>query len=468
MGSEHPDFHALATLCSKIGSGATPRGGSNVYLQRGEIAFIRSQNVLNNSFSSAGLVYIEDEAADKLNNVVVEEEDVLLNITGDSVARCCQVDNKILPARVNQHVAIIRPLKSELHPRYLRYYLVSPYMQNLMLGLAASGATRNALTKGMIESFQIPVPSLPRQKSIAHILGTLDDKIELNRKMNETLEGMAQALFKSWFVDFDPVIDNALAVGSPIPEPFQKRSAARKALGKKRKPLPKEIQEQFPDRFMFNEEMGWVPEGWSVAELPKVIDFLEGPGIRNWQYTDDDNGIKFINIRCIQNGDLNLTTANKITREEALGKYSHFQLATDDIVISTSGTLGRYAFVREAHLPLSLNTSVIRFRPIEGKSTLHYIAGYVDTQLQWELETRASGSVQRNFGPVHLKQIRMLLPPINVLSDHNSIVQSIFNKRKQNLTEIDNLRQLRDTLLPKLLSGELRIPNAEKMIQEAL
>lgn len=167
----------LESLCVKIGSGATPRGGSGVYLESGGISLIRSQNVLNNSFSTEGLVFIDQEAARKLDNVAVEKDDVLLNITGDSVARCCQVDNDILPARVNQHVAIIRPIPEKLDAKYLRYFLVSPYMQSVMLSLAGAGATRNALTKGMIEGFDIPMQPMKIQHAIAHILGTLDDNL---------------------------------------------------------------------------------------------------------------------------------------------------------------------------------------------------------------------------------------------------------------------------------------------------
>ncbi|MBT3210745.1 MAG: restriction endonuclease subunit S, partial [Planctomycetaceae bacterium] len=198
MGSEWKEV-LLKDVCSKIGSGATPRGGNSVYLSEGEFSLIRSQNVRNDFFDHNGLAFIEKCHADKLSNVTVEEKDVLLNITGDSVARCCQVDPSVLPARVNQHVAIIRPTSTILYAQFLRYYFVSPTMQNEMLSKAGIGATRNALTKGMIENFEIPLPPFSEQKTIAHILGSLDDKIELNRRMNATLEGMVQALFKSWF-----------------------------------------------------------------------------------------------------------------------------------------------------------------------------------------------------------------------------------------------------------------------------
>ncbi len=198
----------LGEACTKIGSGATPRGGSEVYLETGPFALIRSQNIHNDGFHHDGLAYISEEQARELSNVEVLRDDVLLNITGDSVARVCQVDNGVLPARVNQHVAIVRPDRDRLDPRFLRYFLVSPDMQSKLLSWAGSGGTRNALTKSMIESFDVYAPEdTAEQRAIAHILGTLDDKIELNRQMSETLEAMARALFKSWFVEFNGTAD---------------------------------------------------------------------------------------------------------------------------------------------------------------------------------------------------------------------------------------------------------------------
>ena len=195
----------LGDVCTKIGSGATPRGGKEVYLPEGAFSLIRSQNVYNDGFHREGLAFITEHHANELQGVEVLEDDVLLNITGDSVARVCQVAPDVLPARVNQHVSIVRPDSRVLDARYLRYYLVSSELQNTLLSWAGSGATRNALTKGMIESLTMPLPPLPEQRAIAHVLGTLDDKIELNRRMCETLEAMARALFQSWFVDFEPV-----------------------------------------------------------------------------------------------------------------------------------------------------------------------------------------------------------------------------------------------------------------------
>ena len=159
---------SLGEVCTKIGSGATPRGGKEVYLKDGPYALIRSQNVYNHRFNHDGLAFINQHQATELNNVEVFADDVLLNITGDSVARACQVAPDVLPARVNQHVAIIRPDPHKLSPHFLRYFLVCPEIQAMLLSWAGSGGTRNALTKGMIESFDVQAPmDVDEQRAIA-------------------------------------------------------------------------------------------------------------------------------------------------------------------------------------------------------------------------------------------------------------------------------------------------------------
>ena len=191
----------LGDICTKIGSGSTPKGGSSVYQKRG-ISFIRSQNVYNLAFDISGLVFVNEQAAERLNGVTLEENDVLLNITGDSVARTCMVPKSLLPARVNQHVAIVRPSKEKLDPFFLMYYLASPFMQSYMLNLAVGkGASRNAMTKEMIENFEIPCPHIDIQKKIINVLRSYDNLIMNNQKQIKLLEEAAQRLYKEWFVD---------------------------------------------------------------------------------------------------------------------------------------------------------------------------------------------------------------------------------------------------------------------------
>lgn len=174
----------MIEICDKVGSGATPRGGKEAYCEEG-ISLVRSQNVLDFNFSKDGLVFINDEQAQKLANVEVHSGDILLNITGDSVARACTMDDKYLPARVNQHVAIIRGNADKVLNNYILYYL--HWRKEYLLQLAAAGATRKALTKGMIEQLEIDLPSLDNQKKTVAILDSLQNKIQINQKINDNL-----------------------------------------------------------------------------------------------------------------------------------------------------------------------------------------------------------------------------------------------------------------------------------------
>lgn len=191
----------LGPLCQKIGSGITPRGGDKAYIPEG-IKLIRSQNVYNLRFYPRGLVCITNAQAEKMSGVEVKKHDVLLNITGDSVARCCIAPDDLLPARVNQHVTIIRPTPDSLNPNFLAYFLTTPNMQNKMLSLAGSGGTRKALTKAMIEDFMIPLPPAATQTRILDVLKPYSDAIFNNERRIELLERSARLLFEEWFVHF--------------------------------------------------------------------------------------------------------------------------------------------------------------------------------------------------------------------------------------------------------------------------
>ena len=147
----------LQKICSKIGSGATPKGGKTAYIDKG-ISLIRSTNVFDFRFEYSDLAHINQNQADALANVTVEPNDVLFNITGVSVARCCMVPDDVLPARVNQHVMIVRPIKGENMSYYIMFTLCSTDNKAKLLGIGQSGSTREAINKQELESFEIPLP----------------------------------------------------------------------------------------------------------------------------------------------------------------------------------------------------------------------------------------------------------------------------------------------------------------------
>lgn len=405
----------LGDHCQKIGSGATPRGGKEAYLDEGPFSLIRSQNVLNERFSFGGLAYISQEQADKLSNVEVLENDVLLNITGDSVARACQVDPVVLPARVNQHVAIVRPQPDVIDPRFLRYFLVSPEMQAHMLGLAASGATRNALTKGMIENFKVPNMALSEQRAIAATLGALDDKIDLNRRMNETLEAMARALFKDWFVDFGPT--RAKMEGR---EPY----------------LAQEIWDLFPDKL---DDEG-KPEGWETKSLSDCLNRLKVGNLYDQKTVFPVGHVPVLDqgksgIIGFHNNEPNIKASPQhrvsiFANHTCLQRLIDFDFSTIQNVIP---------FVGE-----NLPTEWVHYASL-GKQKFEEYRGHWPSFV------------------VH----KAVVPTGELAIEFTKFVDPALLKMSTNQRENETLTQIRDLLLPKLMSGEIRVTDAEQVVQEA-
>ena len=191
--------HRLSKLTLKIGSGATPRGGRESYVNEG-IALIRSMNVYDGKFIFKDLAYLTNVQAEKLNNVIVESDDVLLNITGASVSRCCIVPQIILPARVNQHVSIIRCKKHLLSPIFLNQLLITSEFKSLLQKIGeSSGATRQAITKNQIEELTIPLPPLSLQNEFADFVAQVDKSQLAIQKSLEELETLKKSLMQEYF-----------------------------------------------------------------------------------------------------------------------------------------------------------------------------------------------------------------------------------------------------------------------------
>ena len=343
------------------------------------------------SFSMNGLVFISEEQANHLSNVEVQEGDVLLNITGDSVARVCQVPNKVLPSRVNQHVAILRPDRGQLLPEYLKYYLLDPRFKKIMLGMSSVGGTRNALTKSMIEDFEITAPDLSTQVRIATILSKLDDKIELNRKTNATLEAIAKDIFKEWFVDF-------------------------------RYPgATSEIQDS---------ELGPIPKGWRVGKLGDILGFKNG---KSSPERDDAY-------------DYPVFGANGI-----IGCANIYNSTEKNLVIGRVGS-----FCGSVYLPLSkiwVTDNAIMAKPRNEKSIIFCFILLKIIQLN----TYRTGSGQPLLNQNILSNIETLIPPFYLIGAYEKVTLPLFEQIVLNNQQAATLSITRDTILPKLISGDLKV-----------
>lgn len=451
----------LGDACTKIGSGATPRGGGAVYFDAGPIAFIRSQNIYNEGFSIDGMVYLDEKLAQGLANVQVEDLDVLLNITGDSVARACQVVEEFLPARVNQHVAIIRANQKVLWPTYLRYFLVSPAMQAHMLGLAAVGATRNALTKGMIESFSIRCPKeVDDQKAIADVLLSLDKKIAINRRINQTLEAMAQAIFKSWFVDFDPVKAKIAAIAEGRDPLRAAMSAISGKSDAKLDALPPEQYEQlaasaalFPDEIE-ESELGEIPKGWACGGLGDICSFTAGSAFKPEHQGSTEGDYPFIKV-----SDMNLAgnevfiqTANNYVSK---AQQSEMKAKLHPLGATVFAKIGVALISNRRRLlisPTIIDNNLMSASPVEGKSGQYFLYSLLSTL---DFNTLVSGTALPYINVSDLKKIPIVRPPSEACRAFEAKASSIFSMMQTLAAQSSTLATTRDALLPKLLSGEI-------------
>jgi type I restriction enzyme S subunit len=429
MGKIPVDWNVvlLKDACSKIGSGITPRGAEKVYKEKG-VALIRSQNVLNNRFVSDGLVYIGKDIAKEMENVEVQKEDVLLNITGDSVARCCTVPENVLPARVNQHVSIIRTDKQRLNPIFLRYYLTSKKMQDHMLSLAQSGGTRNALTKGMIENFAVPRPDIREQEAIASTLLKFDLKMALNENMNKSLEAVGQAVFKRWFVDFE----------------FPNEEG---------KPYKSSGGEMIYDEMLDKE----IPAGWKVQPIDEIADFLNGLALQRFPARDGEQYLPVIKIRELRQG---ITESSDRANLDVPQEY----IVNDgDILFSWSGSLEAviWGFDKGA-----LNQHLFKVTSSKYPKwffyywIIHFLPEY--RQIAADKAT-TMGHIQRH----HLTASQVTIPDGKTLGRMDKLLGPVLEKITKTKVEARILAEIRDLLLPKLMSGKIRVP-VSKADAEAL
>ena len=431
----------LKDLCLKIGSGATPKGGNNVYLDKGNYSLIRSQNIYNEGFSEQGIVYISDADAKKLENVDVKEDDVLINITGDSVARVSLPNKKYLPARVNQHVSILRANPEKLDFKFLKYVLVEKSMQEYLLTLASSGATRNALTKAMLENIEIDLPSLNDQKRISNFLLKFDEKIQLNTQINQTLEQIAQALFKSWFVDFDPVRAKVQALSDGLSLEQAELAAMQAISGKTPEELTALSQTQ-PDCYaelaetakafpceMVEVDGVEVPKGWEIKPIELILDRLK-------------------NKQKLRKEEISFERTIPVFEQGAsiLMGYHDKDAAFNASIDEPIFIFGDHTCITKlSTIPFSIYQNVI---PLIGKNLPTY---WVYCAIQ---NKQTFQEYRRHWAELIVKEV-VVPDNINLCQCFSKKVKELFFKIDINHQENKNLIKTRDLLLPKLLNGEI-------------
>ncbi len=418
------DFVRLEDLCQSIKDGdwiETKDQCSTGY------RLLQIGNIGVGSFRESGKArFVSSETFQRLNCTKIEKGNVLVARMPDPTGRAWCVDTDIPDSITSVDVAIIKVDKSLLDAKYLSYFLNEKKTLKLIASLQ-TGTTRQRIKRSDLADLEISVYHLPIQKTISNILGNLDEKIAANNKLSKTLEDIAKTIFKSWFIDFDPV---------------KAKMAGEKPVG-----MDDATAALFSDA-MEESELGFIPKGWEVKPLDEVADYLNGLAMQKFPVTDEMNVLPVIKIAQLRAG-------NTLDADIASGLLdSKFIIKDGDILFSWSGTL-------EVELwcggPGALNQHLFK---VTGKTLPDWFAYFATRYFLPTFRQIASGKattmghIQRG----HLTEARMAIPTDELIRRATTIIGPSHALKILLMQESKKLSDFRDSLLPRLISGELQIP----------
>lgn len=391
-------------------------------------------------YGSNGIIGYSDEYNANENTIIIGRVGSYCGSVYISGKKCWVTDN-----------AIIGTAKNENESHFWFYLLKKIDLNNY-----STGSGQPLINQTIINTISVTIPKLSEKRvSIGHFLRHFDQKINLSLNINQSLEQMSQTLFKSWFVDFDPVIDNALDAGNPIPEALQTRAKLRQKVRNSAdfKPLPAEIRSLFPSEFE-ETELGWVPKGWNISLAGEEFIVKGGStpstanedfwinGTIHWTSPKDLTG---------NQSKVLLDTAKKIT-PLGLTKISSGLLPVNTVLMSSRAPIGYLAISK---VPMAINQGYIAIpsaKHLSPEYTIYWLDNIMD-----DIKGMAGGTTFAEISKSAFKTIKLLIPSSDIITEFSRITRNHFDMVVQNTKEIDSLTNLRDTLLPKLISGELSL-----------
>ncbi|MDP3847641.1 MAG: restriction endonuclease subunit S [Pseudomonas sp.] len=403
----------------KVGSGITPKGGSESYLSSG-VPLIRSQNVLWGKFSLKEVAHISNDQHERMANSALQPLDVLLNITGASIGRCAVLPVGFGEGNVNQHVCIIRPTDS-LNSMFLSYCLNSPFGQGQISKLQAGG-NREGLNFQQIRGFTVALPSLPEQQKIASILTAVDDKLDVIARQIAATQSLKQGLMQTLF---------SRGVGT------------QDATGRW------QAHTEFKDS-----EFGEIPIGWECRPIGSIAKIVNGNAFKSNLF--NDTGIPIIRISNIK-PDFTVRIESSVCYEEDL-KLKRFMVMSGDVLIAmsgaTTGKVGRYYGEEFCYL----NQRVGRFDVDPQHASSDFLFHFLrESTTQTLLLATAAGGAQPNISSGNIESIRLRVPPLNEQTKIAEILNALDSKLECFKSKEMHYKNLKRGLMQKLLTGEWRV-----------
>ena len=342
--------------------------------------------------------------------IMIEEDDVVIVKTGSSVGRTAIIRNVLHPMTLNPQLVVLKDVV--INKRYLGYLVKSRDFQGKLASIVV-GSAIPTLSQKNLANLVIRVPSKETQERIACILSALDDKIELNNRINHNLEEQAQAIYKSWFVDFEP----------------------------------------FKNGKFIESELGLIPEGWKIGKINDVINLLSGFPFKSSDFQENGN-YQLITIKGVQDGYLDVTSADMLSSlPSKMPQYCILNIG--DILISLTGNVGRICIVDRNNLLLNQRVAILS--PKNIRDSFYVYTMFRSESMKNELIHIARGTAQLNLSPIETGEKLTVIPPDSILESFSKVGKDTFNQYISLKMENIRLMEMRDALLPKLMSGDLKL-----------
>jgi type I restriction enzyme S subunit len=377
-------------------------------------------NIVDNKINLTKPTFISIEKYDESPEIQVNVEDIIVTKTGNSIGDVGIVLEDIGKATINPNVALFRVNKNKILPRFLYFHLLTTYSQNFLKNSSSSSA-QPAINQATLRQLKVVLPRLPEQQQIASVLSSLDDKIQLNRRMNKTLEEIGKALFKHWFVDFEFPNENG--------EPYKSSGGE-----------------------MVESELGEIPKEWEVSQLKDFGEIVCGktPPKKKSEYFDGD--VPFIKIPDMHNQVFVVKTEDSLS-QEGMNFQKQKTLPKDSICISCIATVGLVCITSQTS---QTNQQINSIVPSERfyREYLYFTLSSMNRTLR---DYASGGSATLNLNTGSFSKIYLPKPKNKTLQLFNECTSNLFEKVLMNEKESINLAQVRDSLLPRLMSGKLRV-----------
>ena len=424
---------------------------SKDFIESSDNKVLKIKNVRFGTIDYSEPAYVSNEIAEATKNWKVKEGDVLISMTGSGpnapqslVGRVARVWKNEPDAWINQRVGRVCLLdEAPVHLDFIFYWLSLPQSQDYLVSNSSGSANQANISGKIIESLPCPKVDYQISKQIADLARKFDEKIILNSQTNQTLEEMAQAIFKSWFVDFDPV---KAKMNGELPEGMNAATASL-----------------FPEKLV-ESELGLIPDGWKILPSEKVATVAIGktpPRKEPQWFSEDSKDVTWVSIRDMGNTGTYALDSSEYLTQEAIDKFNVKVIPHNSLILSFKLTVGRVAIT---HGEMATNEAIAHYKlSKDARVSTNYLYSYMK---QFNFDSLGStSSIAKAVNSKIIKALPVVVPSKEVLDNFDTLAKPLFDKIKSNQMENQSLEDLRDTLLPKLLSGEINLETTEELVE---